>query len=125
MLARAGFGDDSPFAKPYGEQRLADAIVDLVRPGVIQIFALQIDLRTAQLRRPALGVIDRAGSPDVVLELTLELRQEVAILAITFVGVAQFIERMDQRFRDKHPAVIAEMPAGIGKISQLHCEPRG
>ena len=63
------------------EQRLADAVVDLVRAGVIQVLALQPDLRAAELARPALGVIDGRRPADVVLELALELGDELGIVA--------------------------------------------
>ena len=48
MLTRAGFGDDALLSHALGEQSLAEAVVDLVRAGVQQVFALQIDLRAAQ-----------------------------------------------------------------------------
>jgi hypothetical protein len=41
MLAGAGFGDDAGLAHALGEQDLADAVVDLVRAGVVQLFALE------------------------------------------------------------------------------------
>ena len=50
VLARAGFGDDAALAHAPGEQRLAEAVVDLVRAGVEQVFALDVDLRAAALR---------------------------------------------------------------------------
>lgn len=45
MLARAGFGNDPRLAHADGEENLADAIVDLVRAGVIEFLALEIDFR--------------------------------------------------------------------------------
>ena len=49
MLARAGLGDDALLAHAARQQRLAEAVVDLVRAGVQQVFALEID----SARRPA------------------------------------------------------------------------
>ncbi len=43
VLARAGFGDDAAFAHAAREQRLAETVVDLVRAGVEQVFALDVD----------------------------------------------------------------------------------
>ena len=40
VLARAGLGDDARLAHALGEQRLADDVVDLVRAGVREVFAL-------------------------------------------------------------------------------------
>ncbi len=70
--AGAGFGDDAGLAHAAGHQGLADAVVDLVRAGVVQVFALEPDLRPAQFARPARGMVDRAGPADEVLELVLE-----------------------------------------------------
>ena len=48
VLARAGFGDDAVLAHAAGEQRLAEAVVDFVRAGVEQVFALDVELRAAE-----------------------------------------------------------------------------
>ena len=48
VLARAGLGDDALLAHAPGEQRLAQAVVDLVRAGVQQVLALELDVRAAQ-----------------------------------------------------------------------------
>jgi hypothetical protein len=55
VLARAGFGDDPRLAHALREQDLADAVVDLVRAGVVQLVALEVDLRAAKssVRRSA------------------------------------------------------------------------
>ena len=116
MLAGAGFGDDTALAEALCEQRLADAIVDLVRARVIQILALQPDLRAAELARPALGVIDGRRTADVMLELALEFRDEVGIVAVARVLRLQLVERRNQRLGDEHAAVGAEMSALVGQI---------
>ena len=47
VLAGAGFGDHALLAHAQREQRLAERVVDLVGAGVIEVFALEIDLRPA------------------------------------------------------------------------------
>ena len=47
VLAGAGLGDDARLAHAAGEQDLAEAIVDLVRAGVVQLVALEVDLCAA------------------------------------------------------------------------------
>ena len=47
VLSRACFRDDAWLAHFYREQALSDGVVDFVRPGMEQIFALQIDARSA------------------------------------------------------------------------------
>ena len=49
VLAGAGLGDDARLAHAPGEQRLADGVVDLVRAGVVQVLALEADLRAAHV----------------------------------------------------------------------------
>jgi hypothetical protein len=57
-----------------------------VRAGVVQVLALEVDLRAAEELRPALGVVDRARTADVVLELVLELGDEGRIVLAGRVG---------------------------------------
>src|SRR5690606_23681989 len=64
--AGAGLGDDALLAHAFGQQDLADAVVDLVRAGVIEVFALEEDLRPAAVLGQPLGEIQRAGAADVV-----------------------------------------------------------
>ena len=94
VLAGAGLGDDARLAQALREQRLADAVVDLVRAGVVQVLALEVDLRAAELLRPAPRVVDRARPADVVLELVLELGDELGIAA-----VARVLARAARRAR--------------------------
>ena len=44
VLAGAGLGDDAGLAHAAGQQDLAHAVVDLVRAGVVQLVALEVDL---------------------------------------------------------------------------------
>ncbi len=62
VLAGAGLGDDARLAHALGEQDLAEAIVDLVRAGVVQLLALEIDLRAAEMLGQPLGEIERRSA---------------------------------------------------------------
>ena len=62
MLAGAGLGDDARLAHPAGEQDLAEHVVDLVRAGVVELLALEIDLCAAELLRQPFGEIERASN---------------------------------------------------------------
>ena len=66
MLAGASFGDDAPLAHAHRQQRLSQAVVDLVRAGVQQVFALEINLRSAQLAREMSREKQRRGSPRII-----------------------------------------------------------
>ena len=76
MLAGAGFGDDPLLAHAAGEQDLAEHVVDLVRAGVVELVALEIDLRSAEPFGQTLGEIEWARAPDVMFEQMVELGLE-------------------------------------------------
>ena len=59
MLARAGFRDDARLAHFHGEEALADGVVDFVRAGVQQVFALEINARAGEVRGEARGKLKR------------------------------------------------------------------
>ncbi len=99
VLARARLGDHARLAHALGKQRLADHVVDLVRAGVIEVLALEPDLRAAELARPALGVVDGRRPADVVLQLARELGAERGIVAIARVRRLQLVERAHRAFR--------------------------
>ena len=66
VLAGAGLGDDARLAHAPREQDLAEHIVDLVRAGVVELLALEIDLRAAEMRGQPLGEIERARPADIM-----------------------------------------------------------
>ncbi len=66
VLAGARLGDDPALAHPLGQQRLADRVVDLVRAGVVEVLALEIDLMPGRLAQ-ARGAIQRRRPTDVAL----------------------------------------------------------
>src|SRR5690606_11856053 len=72
MLAGTGLGDDAGFAHALGEENLAKAIVDLVRTGVVQLFALEPDLGAAEVLAEALSVIKGARAAGIVDRKILE-----------------------------------------------------
>ena len=57
VLAGAGLGDDPALAHAPRQQGLAEHIVDLVRAGVVELVALQIDLRAAEMTGQPFGEI--------------------------------------------------------------------
>ena len=123
MLTGAGLGNHARLAHATRQQRLTDGVVDLVRAGMVQVFALEVDLRAAELVRPALGVIDRAGPSNEMLELILELGDEIRIGAVVLIGLAQVFERMHQRLGNEGSTVRAEVTASVGKVIRFHVLP--
>ncbi|MPM51987.1 hypothetical protein SDC9_98740 [bioreactor metagenome] len=114
VLARAGFGDHLGLAHELGEQCFAQAMVDLVRAGVVQVLTLQVDLCAAKLIRQSACVEDGAGAAHIVGK---ELRQFVLkILALHdfIVGGADVVHGFFQVRRHELAAVGAEKAVGIG-----------
>ncbi len=61
VLPRPRLGDDAALAEPDGEERLADRVVDLVCPGVEQVFALEQDSLAG--RREPRCLVERRRAP--------------------------------------------------------------
>ena len=57
MLARTGFGDDPGLAHFHGQEDLAHAIVDLVRAGVVELVAFEVNFRAAEMLCEPFGVV--------------------------------------------------------------------
>ena len=76
MHAGAGFGDDAGLAHAAREHDLAEHVVHLVRAGVIQFLALEIDFRAAKMLRQPLGKIERRRPPDIMREVVIHLLLE-------------------------------------------------
>ena len=113
VLTRAGFGDDAFFTHTAGEQRLTDGVVDLVCAGVVQVFALQPDLRTAQMLGQPRGMVNGAGAADIMLQIVAELFPKRGVVFRGLVGRCQFLQGGNQGFGNVHAAVFAEKSAFI------------
>ena len=114
VLSGAGFGDDARLVHPYGEEALADSVVDFVRAGVEKVFALEVNARAVEMFGQALGELERRGAADEILEERVELRLEGGVGLGEFVGALKFEERDHKGFGDVAAAVGAEASGGLG-----------
>ena len=87
---------------------------------MVQVLALQVDLRPAAQGGQALGVVHGAGATDIMLQLVFELGHEGGVAAAGLVRRAQLVERVDQRLGDEHAPVRAEVPALVREVNHLH-----
>src|SRR6185295_4956886 len=62
VLTRARLGDDALLAHAAGEQRLTQTVVDLVRSGVEQVLALEVNSRAAEGFAEPAGVVESRGA---------------------------------------------------------------
>ena len=105
VLAGAGFGDDAMLAHASRQQRLPDAVVDLVRAGVQQVFPLQIDLGAAKLLGEPLGQEQRCRTPREIGQQAVELVAKCLVFARHGIGSLEFLQRRHQGLRNVAPAI--------------------
>ena len=87
-----------------------------MRAGVVQVFALQIDLCAAHFTAHASRVIDGGGAADKVRQFVLELGQKRWVVLVLGIGLAQFEDGVRQGFADEAAAKNAKVARGIGLL---------
>ncbi|MNZ25417.1 hypothetical protein D3C78_425850 [compost metagenome] len=112
--AGAGFGDQALLAHALGQQHLADAVVHLVRAGVVELFTLEEDLRAAAVLGQALGEVQRVGAADVVALEVGQLFEELGVCLGRFVFAGQVQHQWHQGFGHVAAAERAEQAVGVG-----------
>ena len=113
MLTGTGLGDEAGLAHLFGQQRLSENIVDLVRTGVVQVFALEVDLCTAEVLGHLFCIVQAAGAACVLVEQFGELPIELRVIFVMVVGLFQFNDGIHQRFGDILSAVDAKASVGV------------
>jgi hypothetical protein len=87
-------------AAAHRQQALADAIVDFVRAGVQQVFALHVDARPAQVLRQPRGKLQRRGAPGKILEQVVDFLLKTRVFSRVIIRVLEFLERRHERLRN-------------------------
>ena len=93
-------------------------VVDLVRAGVGEILALQVDPGAAGVLGEPRGERERRRPPDVVAQQRVELRAEFGIGARRLVLRRELIERGNERLGHVPAAERAESTHGVGNGSR-------
>ena len=88
--------------------------------GVVQIFALEVNLRAAHFAAGARRMVDGRGTANEVLEFVLELGQKLRVVLVAGVGLAQFLDGVGQGFADEAAAIRAEMAGSIRLLIGIH-----
>ncbi|MCY1375450.1 hypothetical protein D9M69_628650 [compost metagenome] len=114
MLPRARFRDDAPLAHAEREQDLSQAVVDLVRAGVVQVLALEVHLRASQFPRDAPGQEQGAGTADVVGQQLAVGLPEILVSQRRPEAAFQLVQRGNERFGHIATAVGAELAEAVG-----------
>ena len=113
VLAGAGLGDDPVLAHPFGQQRLAERVVELVRAGVHEVFALEPDLAAGELGQP-LGQVQRRRAAGEVAQQAAELGLVARVAAHGDPRRLELGERGHERLGDVLAAVGAEAMLDAG-----------
>ena len=112
MLPGAGFCNDALGSQAFREDRLANGVVDLVRPGVRQVLALE-----PHLRAPGHAEAERGGqrrrSPRPVAQLRAETGLESRVMEMLAHTGLEPVEGGYERLRHESPAERPEAAAGV------------
>src|SRR5205814_3770546 len=104
-------------AHTSGQQRLADDVVDLVRPGVREILTLEQDAHPQLLGKP-LARGDGRGPPGVVAQDGGPLVAKGGVAPRAAKGFFQLHARGNQRLGDVPSSELAEPARGAGVTHQ-------
>ena len=111
VLSRAGFRDHALLAHAHREQSLPERIIDFVRAGVQQIFALQINRAAARLFGQSRSKLQRRRAPGKIAQQCIEFGVKSWIGLRRGVGALEFFQRRHQRLRHVAAAERAVAPA--------------
>ena len=117
VLPRAGLGNEAGLAHLLGQEGLTQDVVDLVGAGVVEVLALEVDLRAAQVLGHALGVVEAGGAAGVLVKKLRQLPVERRVFLVVVVGFFQLDHSVHQGLRDVLPPVDPKTPVGIGHAS--------
>ena len=124
VLASPGFGDDACLAHAHGQQHLTKAVIDLVRAGMVQLVAFEIDFRAAKVLGHALGEIKRRRTADIMRPHVVHLRLEGRVQLRRAIFLFQAQDQRHQRFGDIAPTKFTEATIGIRPlfpgVTQVH-----
>ena len=119
VLACAGFRDELLLAHVLGEQALAHTVVELVRAGMVEVLALEVDLRAADLAGQALAVVDRSRSALEIAADAAKLVDELRTVADGLIRLGDLGESRLQLVGNHSAAVFAKVTLFIGMITQI------
>ena len=108
VLARARFRDNARLAHLHGQQALADGVIDFMRAGVEQIFALQINAWSAEFFGEARSELQRCWTARKIFHKIVEASLKPGIRLRSFIPTFELKERHHQRFGNVAAAVGAE-----------------
>ena len=119
MLPGPGLGNDALLAHALSQKSLPEGVVDLVRAGVEQVLALQVDLRAAAMLGQPLGEVEIGRTSGKLTQVKVELFLKFRILAGRPISLSQLEERRHQRLGHIHPTIRTEMAPFIREAERI------
>ncbi|KAI9915844.1 hypothetical protein PsorP6_007563 [Peronosclerospora sorghi] len=101
MLPRARLCNNARLAQPLGQHGLLQRIVNLVGARVVQVLALEPNLRALRMLREPTGVGQRRLTANIVPTQLLELLPKARVLRRLHVRVNAVMMRLNERLGDK------------------------
>ena len=123
VLAGAGLGQYLGLAHVLGQQGLAEAVVDLVGAGVVQILALEEDTRATEMVAESPCQVQRAGSAGIVGVEHSQFLLELWRLDDPLVGLVDVVHDLLQFGRNHLPAVFPEITLLVRHGCEIDAHP--
>ena len=114
VLTRTGLGQHLLLTHVLCQQGLADAVIDLVGTGVIEVLTLEIDPRSTELFRQPAGVEQWTRAADIVALQVAQFLLERPGLAYFIIGRCDFIHHHLQFRRDDLTTIVSEIAVLVG-----------
>ena len=114
VLTGPGLGNDPRLAHAAGEQDLADAVIDLVRAGMVQLVALEIDLGPAEMLGQPFREIERAGPSHIVGHVAAHLGMEGRIVLGVLIGLTKVKHEGHEGLGHIAATIVAKAAIGVG-----------
>ena len=119
MLAGTGFGDELLLAHALGQKGFAQAVVDFMGTGVVQVFTLEIDLSSADLFREVFAVKQRAGAAYKIFKKGGELLSKGGVFLDFVIGCGDFVQNGLKFGGNKAAAIVSEVTVSVGHFKGL------
>ena len=120
VLTSTCFGNYPRLPHAFGKHGLANGVVDLVCTRMVEVFALQIDLRATHFTADACSVVDGGGTPHKVRKFALKFSHESGIVLVFGVSLFQLFNGMCEGFAHKAATELAKVAAGVGLLVVRH-----